>query len=110
MERAEGLVIEDLVPGTGPPCPPGATVTIHFTAMFADGTVYDSTDIRKRPLTLSLSNPSLIRGLREGIPGMRAAGKRRIHIPWTLAYGEHGRDPIPPRTDLVFEVELLRIE
>jgi FKBP-type peptidyl-prolyl cis-trans isomerase len=104
---ADGLVIEDLRLGTGDPCPPSATVTMNFTASFADGRVFDSSEMRKRPLTFSLSKPGAIRGLREGIPGMRLGGKRRLRIPWQLAYGEQGRDPVPPKTDLIFEIELI---
>ncbi len=99
-------MIEDLIAGDGPPCPPGAIVQVNFTASFG-GKVYDSSAMRKRPLSLPLSSPSLIEGLKRGIPGMRVGGTRRIEIPWRLAYGESGRDPIPPKTDLVFEVELL---
>lgn len=103
----EGLRIDDTAVGRGTPCPAGAAVTIEFTASFTDGRAYDSSAQRRRPLTLDLDDPGLIRGLREGIPGMRVSGKRRLTIPWLLAYGEAGRDPIPPKTDLVFEIELL---
>ncbi len=106
----EGLIITDSALGDGPECPPGASVTVNFTAKLADGSVYDSTDKRKRSWTIPLSNPNVIAGLREGIPGMRVGGKRTIFIPWRLAYGEQGRDPIPPRNDLTFEIELLKWE
>lgn len=102
-----GLIIEDLAPGSGPECPEGADITMNFTASLADGRVYDSSAMRSQPLSFSLASPGLIRGLAAGIPGMRAGGSRRIHIPWTLAYGVSGRDPVPPRTDLVFEIDLL---
>lgn len=110
ITTAEGLVIEDTVVGVGEPCPPGATIVMNFTAMLVDGTpgtVYDSSDKRKRPLEVNLASPGLIRGLREGIPGMRPGGKRTVMIPWKLGYGEQGREPIPPKTDLRFEIELL---
>jgi peptidylprolyl isomerase len=40
---------------------------------------------------------------------MRPGGTRRLAIPWPLAYGKPGRDPIPPETDLVFEIHLLEV-
>lgn len=106
----EGLKITDRVVGDGPECPPGASVTVNFTARLADGTIYDSTAKRKRSWTIPLANPNVIAGLREGIPGMRTGGTRTIFIPWALAYGEGGRDPIPPKNDLTFEIELLSWE
>jgi uncharacterized damage-inducible protein DinB len=41
---------------------------------------------------------------------MKAGGKRRIFIPWQLAYGEQGRGRIPPRAELIFDVELLDVK
>lgn len=50
-----------------------------------------------------------IRGLDEGIKGMMQGEKRRLHVPSRLAYGLEGKSPnIPPNSNLVFEVELLR--
>lgn len=104
-----GLAITDLIEGEGPICPPDATVEVKFVASLEDGTVFDSTEQRRVNLKIPLSRPSTIEGLREGIPGMRVGGTRRIEIPWSLAYGEHGRDPIPPMADLTFEITLVRI-
>lgn len=105
----EGLVQRDVIVGTGGVVRPGDTITMNFTAKLADGTVYDSSDDRRRPLTITLSNTNLIRGLREGIPGMRVGGTRVLRIPWRLAYGEQGRPPIPPKTDLEFEITLISV-
>ncbi len=107
---ASGLTITDLTPGTGEPCPEHATITMNFTARLAGGDIYDSSDLRKRSWTIELANPNVIAGLREGIPGMRTGATRRLEIPWSLAYGEHGREPIPPKTDLVWEIQLLEWE
>jgi len=102
-----GLTITDLTIGAGEPCPAGATITMNFTARLAGGDIYDSSDLRKRSWTIDLANPNVIPGLREGIPGMRPGATRKLEIPWALAYGQHGRDPIPPKTDLVWEIQLL---
>lgn len=104
-----GLTIEDLSDGSGPECPRDATVEVDFTGLLEDGRVFDSSAMRRTRLTLPLSRPSTIEGLREGIPGMRVGGKRRIIIPWPMGYGEQGRDPIPPMANLTFEITLLKI-
>ncbi len=40
---------------------------------------------------------------------MSVGSKYRFHIPWKLAYGEQGGGPIPGKSDLIFDVELLEI-
>ncbi|MBL0922527.1 MAG: FKBP-type peptidyl-prolyl cis-trans isomerase [Phycisphaerales bacterium] len=107
-----GLVVEDLRVGEGPLCEPGSTVTVHYTGELLDGAVFDSTrPVRDHPgrgrsMTFDLND--MIAGWREGVPGMRVGGERRLVIPSHLAYGETGRPPrIPPNAILVFTIELL---
>lgn len=93
---------------------PEDAITVRFAAGLDLGErgvkIYDSTEQRRRDFSFSLADPGVIRGLREAIPGMGVGEVRRLRIPWELGYGEHGRGEIPPKTDLVFAVELVSID
>jgi hypothetical protein len=75
-----------------------------------DGTKFDSSRDRNEPLSFLQGKRRVIPGFDLGFEGMRVGGKRRIVIPYQMAYGEKGTGPIPPRSRLTFDVELLAVE
>jgi FKBP-type peptidyl-prolyl cis-trans isomerase FkpA len=104
--RPNGLEVWDVTPGQGAAVPAGAKVTVHYTGWLTDGTVFDSSKSRGKPITFGLGQ--VIRGWQEGIPGMKPGGVRRLKIPGPLAYGAAGiPGTIPANATLVFEVELI---
>jgi len=108
-DQINELKIEEIAEGSGDEAPSGATVKVHYTGSLMDGTKFDSSHDRGEPAVFPLNN--LIPGMRDGIAGMKVGGERKITVPHALGYGERGVPPnIPPRADLVFEVELLGIE
>jgi len=107
---ASGVEIESFAPGEGEPVAMGDTVRIVFRAMLADGTEFRSSEALGTPLNFELTEGRAVPGLLEGLVGMRPGAERRIRVPWRMGYGEYGRSPVPPKTDLVFEVRMLSIE
>jgi FKBP-type peptidyl-prolyl cis-trans isomerase FkpA len=93
--------------GSGPHPSPTDTVTIHYVGRFIDGREFDSSRARGEPATFPL--PRLIKGWQEGVPLMRVGETFEFVIPSDIAYGDRNRDPIPPGSTLLFEIELIAI-
>ncbi len=108
VETASGLKFYEIVEGDGlQPAGPSSSVTVHYTGWLVDGTKFDSSVDRGVPATFPLSR--VIAGWTEGVGSMKVGGKRKLIIPYQLAYGERGRGSIPPKATLIFDVELLAI-
>ncbi|MGZ3794321.1 MAG: FKBP-type peptidyl-prolyl cis-trans isomerase [Bdellovibrio sp.] len=104
------LNIEELRPGLGSQANGTSRVKIHAVEwIMAGGKMIDNTYQRLAPMEFSLGSANTIQGLKDGIIGMKVGGKRKLIIPPHLAYGDKGFGVIPPRSHLVFEVELLEI-
>lgn len=110
VETSSGLKYEDLKVGDGETPKQGQMISVHYTGWLLDGTKFDSSVDRGEPLEFTIGVGQVIPGWDEGVGSMRVGGKRKLTIPHQLAYGERGVGPIPPRSTLVFEVELLAIK
>lgn len=94
--------------GTGKAPTASDKVTVHYTGKFLDGKVFDSSVQRGQPIDFPLNG--VIRGWTEGLQLMKEGGKATFYIPYNLAYGEQGYPgAIPPKSDLIFDVELIKV-
>src|SRR5246127_2976415 len=109
LESAFALRYIDIKPGDGAEAQVGQFYTVHYTGWLAsDGTKFDSSLDRSEPITFQQGVRGVIPGWDYGFAGMHVGGKRRLFIPYQLAYGERGRPPvIPPKGDLIFDIELV---
>lgn len=100
----------DLVEGTGPVVPEGATITANYTgAVAATGKIFESSHDSGQAVTFALNE--VIPGWTQGVPGMKVGGTRRLVIPASLAYGAQSPSPdIPANSALVFDIELISIQ
>jgi FKBP-type peptidyl-prolyl cis-trans isomerase len=103
--------IEDVYVGSGPEVKKGDRIYVHYTGWLAESrTVFDSSLDRGEPFPITVGAGEVIKGWDQGVLGMKKGGKRMLHIPAALGYGEKGAPgAIPPNADLLFEVELVRI-
>jgi FKBP-type peptidyl-prolyl cis-trans isomerase FkpA len=111
ITTASGLIIEELVVGSGEEAVAGQYVTVHYTGWLTDGSKFDSSKDRGDPFEFPLGAGHVIKGWDEGVQGMKIGGSRKLTIPANLGYGARGAGGvIPPNATLVFEVELLGVE
>jgi peptidylprolyl isomerase len=135
---AFSLRYQDIKIGAGAEAEPNKIYKVHYTGWLAgDGRKFDSSydypgppivgndgkmvrDTNGKviqgdpqPITFIQGAGRAIPGFDQGFAGMRVGGKRRLFIPWQMAYGTLGRpgpdaahQGIPPRADLIFDVEL----
>ena len=123
---------QDSLVGTGEEALPLKLYTVKYSGYLAsDGTKFDSSDdhdqpqrdadgkvvmdpdnkpvmVHGGPVQFIVGAHRVIQGWDLGFQGMRVGGKRRLFIPWQLAYGESGKPPvIPAKADLIFDIELV---
>lgn len=102
---ADGILMSELVAGSGPKPDPNGRVEVRYTGRLPDGTVFDQSE---QPQWFRLD--SVISGWTTALQGMPVGAKWRLVIPSAQAYGAEGAgDLIDPFTPLVFEIELLAV-
>lgn len=108
--QQEKIKIEVLKEGSGVEIKNGDKAAMHYTGVLENGQKFDSSLDRGQPFEFVLGVGQVIKGWDMGVLGMKVGGKRKLTIPYEFAYGEAGiPGVIPPKSTLIFEVELLKI-
>mmetsp|Transcript_26393 Transcript_26393/g.39003 ORF Transcript_26393/g.39003 Transcript_26393/m.39003 type:complete len:205 (+) Transcript_26393:50-664(+) len=116
-----GLSYDDMVLGDGRRILPGDTVYCYYVGSYQkaglfgskSNEIFDKTNDGE-PFYFQVGTGNVIPGwdlaicgFEDEIPPMNVGGVRKLKIPAKLAYGAEGAGPIPPNTDLDFELEIL---
>jgi len=97
--------------GTGNKPARGQTVSVHYKGKLLNGTVFDDSGLRGKPLEFQAGVGKVIEGWDEMIMDMRAGEKRLAIIPPEKAYGDRAvGGVIPANSFLVFEMELISVK
>lgn len=110
IETVTELQTEDTKVGEGVEVKASDTVTVEYTgAVAATGKIFESSKDSGQPVTFGLDG--VIEGWKQGIPGMKEGGSRRLIIPAELAYGPNPPQgsSIPANAALVFDVTLVKV-
>jgi len=124
-----GLEMVFVTKGDGPKPKPTDIINVNYAGFFADGKVFDTNIAEKAkelgiydegraahpkgyaPIPMPYSpDAQMIPGFKEGAQKMKVGDKAILFIPSHLAYGERGAGPIPPNTDLIFELDVIDIQ
>ncbi|MFC4740916.1 peptidylprolyl isomerase [Flavobacterium ponti] len=124
-KTTSGLEYVVVSKGKGAKPAAGTTVYINYAGYFENGEMFDSSyeevakeygkfDHRRKdsngyqPFPFEYGKKQgLIPGFLEGLDYINYGDKILLFIPYNLGYGEKGGGPIPAKTNLVFEVEML---
>ncbi|MFT3783858.1 MAG: FKBP-type peptidyl-prolyl cis-trans isomerase [Nibricoccus sp.] len=103
-----GLLYIVRQPGQEGPVPTmGSRVTVNYEGRFLDGKKFDSSADRGGAFTFTVGIGKVIKGWDEAFLSMKQGEKRTLIIPYWLGYGDTSRPAIPPKSTLVFDVELV---
>ena len=105
---------QEIVAGTGQEVANGDTIAVVYKGWLTDGRLFDQSRTNElnqlEPFIFKFGDGQVIAGWEQGIFGMEEGGKRRLVIPASQGYGEAGKDPIPPNSMLIFDIELVQVQ
>lgn len=87
----------------------GDEVSVHYSGFLTDGTLFDSSRSRNEPFSFPLGEGYVIKGWDEGFMNKKVGDKFTLVIPPTKGYGDRDMGTIPPKSVLIFEVEIMGI-
>jgi FKBP-type peptidyl-prolyl cis-trans isomerase FkpA len=96
-----GVTVETIEAGEGASPGPTDFALVNYRGTLPDGTVFDEGQQTPMPVN------QVVPGFSTALQAMQTGGRYRVQIPADQAYGAQGSGPIPPNTDLTFEVDLL---
>ena len=104
--RVAQLEVQTAKAGTGTTVEKGNTVTAKYKGQLLNGQVFD-----QGTFSFQVGTGQVIQGWDQGFVGLKEGGQYRLLIPSGMAYGERGAGAsIPPNADLVFDVEVIKVE
>ena len=113
----KGVTVDTITAGEGASPQPGDLVFVDYVGTLADGTEFDRSPpmpqlppeiVAMVPKGAPLEVDGVVPGFSEALQKMQKGGTYRVFIPAEQGYGANvdPNGPIPPNSDLIFEVTL----
>jgi len=103
-----GLKILSLKKGDGKKVTTSQEITTTLQLHTATGKLISKSP-EGRPFVFTIDKQPMIAGFKEGILTMRQGDKKRLFVPYYLGYGDAANGPIPAKSDLIFELEIIKV-
>ena len=89
----------------------GATMKVHYVGkLVATGKIFASSfHTGSQPFRFTLGTDDVISAWNQGLADMCEGERRRLMVPWHMAYGEKGGKGVPPYSDLQYDFELVEL-
>jgi FKBP-type peptidyl-prolyl cis-trans isomerase len=112
-KTGSGTYVQIIQPGTGDQVAAGKFVSLRYKGTTLAGKVFDtnmdSSFNHTAPMDMVVGSQPLIKGFEEGIKELREGAKAKLFIPSALAYGANGPPEIGANTNLIFDIEVLKV-
>lgn len=109
VQTSSGLMYTIVLEGEGAMPVKGDKLSLHYVGTHFFGPRFDSSYERNMPLNFQYLVQSLIPGFNEGLKYANEGTRIKLYIPYFLAYGAKGRPGIGPYADLVFNIDMLKV-
>lgn len=106
--EVQDVSYEVFAEGQGDETQVGDWVMVHYRLTLEDGTEVDSSHGKKPLAMFAGKDKKVIDGFQRGVVGMKVGELRRVSVPWHLGYGDRELPKIPAKSNLLFELELIK--
>jgi peptidylprolyl isomerase len=125
---SSGLQYQITTKGNGAAVKSSNTATVHYAVYFADGSLLETSNLEIAKVNNAVNfqrknanqynpiqarvgpNDSMIEGFKEGLRLLNQGDRATLFLNYNIAYGEKGVQGIPPRSNLIFEVEIVSVD
>lgn len=86
-----------------------STVMFEYYGIFPNGRSFSNSYMTGQPINFELGDTLNFAGWNKGLPLLKEGSSAVLFVPYQMAAGEQGNRSIPPRTDLIFHIDVKQV-